>query len=290
MTFISTVSASQKGLFCIVASGMLLTSQDAVVKWLTADYSTGEIMFWRGLLSFLPIAGLIWHMGGFGILRSRRPGALLLRSLLAAGTSLMIVVSFRYLPLAEALAVVFLSPVILTALAVPMLKERVGTRRWAAVGVGFAGMLLIVRPTGAGIEIALLAPLSAALLSALRDVVTRRLGATDSATSILFYSLILSTLIGLYDMPRGLTPPALGDIPFFLAIACMWGLAHLLGIMAFTYAEASAISPFKYLALVWAAFLGFLIWGDIPGPWVISGAALVVGSGLYILHRERLRR
>ena len=269
---------------------MLLTSQDAVVKWLTADYSTGEIMFWRGLLSFLPIAGLIWHMGGFGILRSRRPGALLLRSLLAAGTSLMIVVSFRYLPLAEALAVVFLSPVILTALAVPMLKERVGGRRWAAVGVGFAGMLLIVRPTGAGIEIALLAPLSAALLSALRDVVTRRLGATDSATSILFYSLILSTLIGLYDMPRGLTPPALGDIPFFLAIACMWGLAHLLGIMAFTYAEASAISPFKYLALVWAAFLGFLIWGDIPGPWVISGAALVVGSGLYILHRERLRR
>jgi len=287
MALALNASAPTKGLACMVASGLLLTGQDAVVKWLTDDYSTGEIMFWRGLFSFLPMAILIWHAGGPALLRSRRLGTLLLRAVLAAGTSLFIVVSFRYLPLPDALAIVFLSPIILTALAGPLLGERVGPRRWSAVLVGFLGMLLIVRPGVGGIALAVLAPLTAAALSACRDVVTRRLGATDPALSILFYSTLFSTLIGLIDMPRGLAPPAAGDLLLFLAIAAMWGLAHLFGIMALGFAEASAVSPFKYLSLVWAAVLGYLVWGHVPDLWIITGASLVVGSGLYILHRER---
>jgi len=282
-------SGGEKGLACMVASGILLTGQDAVVKWLTDDYTTGEIMFWRALLSFLPMALLIWRAGGPGLLRSRRWVALLTRALLAAGTSLTIVLSFRYLALADALAIVFLSPILLTALAAPLLGEYVGPRRWAAVAVGFAGMLLMVRPGGEAVGIAVLAPLAAATLSAVRDIITRHLGPTDHALSILFYSTVFSTLIGVFDMPRGLAPPALGDLALFLAIALMWGLAHLLGIMALAYAEASAVAPFKYLSLVWAALLGYLVWGHVPDLWVSAGAALVVGSGLYILHRERLR-
>ena len=289
MATTETGSSMQKGIVCMIGSGILLTGQDAVVKWLTADYATGEIMFWRGLLSFLPMALLIWRAGGPGLLRSQRVGALMSRALLAAGTSLMIVVTFRYLPLADGLAIVFLSPILLTALAVPFLGEQVGPRRWAAVLVGFAGMLLIVRPGGSAVGLAVLAPLAAATLSACRDIVTRRLGPTDHALSILFYSTVFSTLIGLFDMPRGLAPPAVGDLLLFLAIASMWGLAHLLSIMALAYAEASTVSPFKYLSLVWGAILGYLIWGDVPDAWVASGAVLVVASGLYILHRERLR-
>ncbi len=287
MSFGNSLSASQKGLAFMVLSGLLLTSQDAVVKWLTADYATGEIMFWRGLLCLLPMSVLIWRSGGVSTLRSARPGALASRSVLAAMTSLMIVVSFRYLPLADALAIVFFSPILLTALAVPMLGERVGARRWSAVGVGFIGMLLIVRPTGAGIGIAMLAPLAAACSSAFRDIVTRRLGATDPAVSILFYSTVLSTSIGLFDMPRGFAPPALADLALFLVIGVMWASAHLFSIMALACAEASAISPFKYLSLVWGAILGFLVFADVPDPWVVSGATLVVASGLYILRRER---
>lgn len=282
-------SAPAKGLACMIASGLLLTLQDTGVKWLTDDYATGEIMFWRGLFSFLPIGLLIWHAGGPAILRSRRIGALLLRSVLAAGTSLFIVVSFRYLPLPDALAMVFLSPIILTALAGPLLGEQVGARRWSAVLVGFLGMLLIVRPGAGAAGLAVLAPLTAATLSACRDVVTRRLGATDPAISILFYSTIFSTMIGLVDMPRGLTPPATGDLLLFLAIAAMWGTAHLFGIMAFAFAEASAVSPFKYLSLVWAAALAYIVWGHVPDFWIVCGAALVVASGLYILHRERVK-
>jgi drug/metabolite transporter (DMT)-like permease len=289
MSLASTLSASQKGIACVVLSGVLLTSQDAVVKWLTADYTNGEIMFWRGLLCFLPMSLLIWRRGGLATLRSGRPGALFSRAALAALTSLMIVVSFRYLPLADALAIVFFSPILLTALAVPFLGERVGARRWSAVGVGFIGMLLIVRPTGAGIGLAVLAPLAAAFLSAFRDIVTRRLGATDPALTILFYSTVLSTLIGLVDMPRGLVLPALGDLALFLVIGAMWSSAHLFGIMALAYAEASALAPFRYLALVWGAILGFLVFGDVPDRWVVAGAAVVVASGLYILHRERQR-
>ena len=105
-------------------------------------------------------------------------------------TSFLIVVSFRHLPLADALAVIFISPLLLTALAVPFLGEQVGGRRWAAVGIGFVGMLLIVRPTGVGFEWALMAPISAAIVAASRDIVTRRLGATDGAVTILFYSTV----------------------------------------------------------------------------------------------------
>ncbi|MDP6704795.1 MAG: DMT family transporter [Alphaproteobacteria bacterium] len=289
MSLAAGLSPTQKGLAAMILSGLLLTGQDAVVKWLTGGYATGEIMFWRGLLSFLPMSLLIWHLGGIGLLRTGRPGALVMRSVLAALTSLMIVVSFRYLPLADALAIVFFSPILLTALAVPLLGERVGARRWSAVAIGFVGMLLIVRPTGAGVGIAVLAPLSAAFLSTFRDIATRRLGATDPALTILFYSTVLSTLIGLFDMPRGLTPPTLADLGLFLVIGIMWASAHLFAIIALSLAEASALSPLKYLSLVWGTILGFLIWGHVPDAWVVAGAALVVASGLYILHRERLR-
>ena len=189
----SGLNPAQKGIACTIAGGLLLTGQDAITKWLTVDYSTGEIMFWRGLFSFLPVAVLVWHAGRLRSLRPRRPLGVLLRSVLALVNSVLIIVSLRLLPLADALAIVFASPIILTALSVPLLGEPVGPRRWLAVAIGFLGVLLMVRPTGSALQLAALVPLAAAVCSALRDVVTRRLGATDRASTIFFYTLVLAS-------------------------------------------------------------------------------------------------
>ncbi len=282
-----SANATLIGIGCAVASGVLMTCQDATVKWLSGDFATGEIMLWRGVSSLLPLGLLIWWQGGWVRLKTRRPREVALRAALAALTSLLIVVSLRHLPIADALAIVFVSPLILTALSSLFLGERVGPGRWVAVAVGFLGVLLMVKPSGQVATLAVLAPLGAAFASAVRDVVTRRLGATDGAVTILFYSIILSTLIGFFDLPQGLRVPSPGDVAIFLALGGVWGAAHLLMIMALAYAEASATSPFRYLVLVWAAILGFLVFGDVPDVWLAAGAGLIAASGLYVARRER---
>ncbi len=287
MTTPTTPAAILKGIGCVVVSGALMTCQDTTVKWLSSDFATGEIMFWRGLLSFLPLSLLLWWQGGWRRLKTARPKEVGLRAALAALTSLLIIVSLRHLPIADALAIVFVAPLILTALSSLLLGETVGPRRWIAVGIGFCGVLLMIKPSGGVVTIAVLAPLGAALASALRDVVTRRLGATDGASTILFYSMVLATLIGFFDMPNGLTLPAWSDLAIFLATGCAWAAAHLFSIMSLAYVEASITSPFRYLSLVWAAILGYLVFADVPDVWLGIGATLVVASGLYVAQRER---
>lgn len=273
----------------MIGGGFLLTCQDAVTKWLTAEYSTGEIMFWRGLFSFLPLIVLIWYAGGLGVLRPKNVKGVTVRSVLALATSFSIVLSFAYLPLADALAIVFISPVLMTALSVPFLGEHVGMRRWLAVAMGFVGVVIMLRPGGA-IQWAVLIPLAAASFSAIRDIVTRRVGAGDSAVTILFYSVLLATPAGLLDMPQGFRVPAAGDFIYFIGGGIFWGMAHFLQIQAFAFAKVSTVAPFKYLSLVWGVILGFLIWRDVPDQWLLVGSLLVVGSGLYVLHRENVAR
>ena len=287
MTTPTTPAAILKGIGCVVVSGVLMTCQDTTVKWLSSDFATGEIMFWRGLLSFLPLSFLLWWQGGWRRLKTARPKEVGLRAALAALTSLLIIVSLRHLPIADALAIVFVAPLILTALSSLLLGETVGLRRWIAVGIGFCGVLLMIKPSGGVVTIAVLAPLGAALASALRDVVTRRLGTTDGASTILFYSMVLATGIGFFDMPNGLTLPRWGDLAIFLATGYAWAAAHLFSIMSLAYVEASITSPFRYLSLVWAGILGFLVFADVPDIWLGIGATLVVASGLYVAQRER---
>ena len=273
----------------MIAGMFVLTTQDVITKWLTAGYHAGEIMFYRGLFSFLPLALFVWREGGPTCLRTGRPGLMAVRSLLALATSLMIVLSYAALPLADALAIVFASPLIITALSAPLLGESVGPRRWAAVAVGFMGVLLLTRPGPAGIALTALIPLSAALFSALRDLVTRRLGAQDSSTTILFYSQLVSTVGVAPSMVsnHGLPPP--GDLALLLASGIMVTLAHYLIIQAFRFAPAATVAPFRYLALVWAMIAGFVIWRDVPDAWALGGSCLIVGSGLYMLQREARR-
>ena len=286
------LSNGAKGALCMITGGMLMTTQDGITKWLTAEFHSGEIMFFRGLFTFVPILVIVaLRSGGLEQLASRNIKGTAMRAVFGAGTSIFVVTSLAFLPLADALAIIFTYPIILTALSMPMLGESVGWRRWLAVCVGFAGLLLMVKPGAGGIPYYYAFPLLTALLAALRDVATRRLRSDDSAISILFYSMVAGLIVGAASLPAfGAHWPSPAQWGLFAIAGILSALSHLLTIQALLWAPGGTTAPFRYLTLVWAALIGYAVWGDVPDAWKLSGAALVVGAGLFILHRELRRR
>lgn len=283
-----SADAPARGILCMVIGTVLLASNDALAKWLLATLHPGDLMAWRGLLA-LPFIGVILKVEGARAsdLKSRAPKLNLLRSVLALGCSVLVIVSFQVLPLADALALIFVSPLMVTALSGLILKEPIGWRRWSATLVGFAGALLIAGPSFTAIGVWALAPLGAAVLAALRDIVTRRLGAVDAGPAILFWTMLLGALGGFASMPfLGATPITGEAWALLLAGAAMLAVSNRLTIAAFILASGAIVAPLKYLALLWAGGIGYAIWGDVPAPQKILGAAIIAAAGLYIWRRE----
>ena len=190
------------------------------------------------------------------------------------------------LPLADAAALLFAGPLFITALAIPMLGEHVGWRRWSAVFVGFVGVLIMLRPTPEAIQPLAIIPITAALSSAFRDIITRRISATESSNAIMFWSNAALLCAAALTSAFGWEPMRLIDLVFLALLGTVVGVAHWVMIEAFRLAEAAVISPFKYTAIVWASLFGYFFWGTVPDAYILSGGALVIASGLYILHRE----
>ena len=279
-----------RGILCMIVGTLLLTTQDAITKLLTDTYSPGEIMCLRGVCSFGVLALLIRREGGWHRVRPKRRGLVWLRGILGFLTSLVIVASVQRLPLADAVAVLFAAPLFVALLQGPILGEKVGAARWAIIWAGFAGVLVMLRPDPGGIDWLMLWPLGAAVLSAIRDTVTRKLAGHDSSTTLLLYTQIAGTLGGGLFL-SGATPiPEWWQLVAFLVAGSMVGLAHYLTISAFHLAEGATVAPFRYCALIWSAVLGFAIWGDIPDAWLLAGTVLVVASGLAMMRFERRSR
>jgi drug/metabolite transporter (DMT)-like permease len=190
----------------------------------------------------------------------------------------------------EAFAASFTGPLFVTALAAPLLGERIGWRRWAAVGVGFAGVVVMLKPDAAGVELAILLPVASALLGAFRDIATRRLTQGENTVAILAYATAAQVLVALASFPLGWQPLSLFAFALFFAAGLIMGFSQLFMIQAFRYAEAATVVPFKYATLVWATASGFLVFGDVPDRAIVLGALLIAGSGLYVFHREAGRR
>ncbi|MCG8543970.1 MAG: DMT family transporter [Alphaproteobacteria bacterium] len=291
MTPWKDISAPMRGILLLVAGGFVLTVSDTVTKWLTAGYPVGQIMAVRAAFTLIPIAIFVWHAGGFSALRINDFRLQSLRAGCAVGSAFFFVSGLVFLPLAESIALAFSGPLFVTALATPVLGERVGWRRWSAVAVGFVGILVMLRPTGEAIQWYAALPLLAAFSGAFRDIFTRKIRVSDSPVAILAFTMTAIALAGLCTLPFGWQPIAGPDLLLMGIAGVLVGTAQYLVIQAFHAAEASLIIPFKYLTLIWAALFGFVVWGDIPNIWVVAGACLVVGSGLYIMHREtRLHR
>ena len=282
--------ATAKGILLMLMSLFMLTCSDATTKWLGADYPAGQIICFRAVFSLVPIIIMIAFRGGIASLAIvDRRGQAWRAFYFAVGTSL-IAISMIMLPIADAAAILYAGPLIITALAVPMLKERVGWRRWTAIAVGFGGIVIMLRPTPSAIQWLGLLPLAAAFCSSMRDIYARRLATSESANSMMFWSAAATVILGGISLPFAWTSPLPIDWGLLAVSGVLIGVAHYLMIEAYRISEAATVAPFKYSGILWAVLFGYFVWGDIPDAFILSGGALVIASGLYILHRETQRK
>ena len=279
-------AAPGRGIFFTVLGGALLTMNDAVLKWLTGDYPVGQLLFIRGLFVLAAISLIVWRSGGLAVIRVNSFRGQALRSAFAFTSGFLFITGLGFLELADAIAITFAGPLFVTALASLLLGEDVGWRRWAAVGAGLFGVLVMVRPGSEAVQWAALLPLGASLAGALRDITTRKISAHESSMAILCFSTVAVIMFGLFTLPFGWSPLTPRDLDLMALSGVFVGGAHFLLIERFRWAEAALLAPFKYVNMIWAVIFGFIIWGDLPDAWTLSGAGFVVACGLYIAHRE----
>jgi drug/metabolite transporter (DMT)-like permease len=272
----------------VIASG-LLTVNDAMVKWLTQTYPVGQVMSLRGVFVIVIVIASAVVRRRVSELRVSNWRLQITRGALMSISTFLFVTALALMPIADAIAIAFAGPVIATALAALMLKEPVGWRRWSAIAVGFAGVVVMLRPAPDLIRLVAVVPLLAAIMGAFRDIVTRKMGTGgESTAAIMLVSTSIVTVAGLFTIPAGWAPVAVADLGLYLASALLVALAQGLMIESFRLGEVGLVGPFKYTSLVWAVLLGLLVWNDLPDAWTWIGSALVVGSGLYIWRRELL--
>lgn len=272
----------------MVTAVSLWSLHDAAAKWYAAAYPVFVILFWRSQFGLIPVMLLVRRYGGTEPLSPRLRLLCLLRGSLGFCAFSSFVFALPLMPLADAVAVGMSSPIFITAASAFVLKEQVGPHRWGAVLMGFAAILFIVRPGGH------IPPDGAALLIFSNTcytasmMMTRRLGRTVSTMTISFYTALAFSFWSAVAVCFAWATPSWIDIAIFLGIGLMAGLAQLIMTEAFRTAPPSTVAPFEYTGVIWAMVLGYLIWGQIPGPDVLGGIVVVVASGLYIVHRERL--
>lgn len=288
--------ARRDGLLAIlfaVMSTLCFALMDTSVKALTAGYPVIQVMFLRSVAALIILCYAIPVIGIDIALSIRRPLGHVARSLFGLAAMGCFFYAFSMLPLAEVYALGFAAPLFVTALSIPLLGERVGVRRWMAVGVGFIGVLIVLRPSGlvgAGIDALppVLAGLGAALFYALTVLSIRALKASASATGTVLVFLVTASIVTGALVGPWWRPLAPGDLPLIMGM----GLAGLGGqfflTLAFRRAAASVVAPFEYTGLVWASVLGFLVFAEVPGVSVLVGGAVIVASGLYIARREMM--
>ncbi len=283
-----TAPNTLKGIGLLVAGCAFLIASDAVSKWLSQTYPVGQIISLRNVFVLIPILLVAWRTNSLMKLQPHSWTAQSGRAFFHVTAAALFVTSVSLLPLADVHAIGFSGPIIIAALAPWLLGEHVGWRRWCAILVGFGGVLIMLRPTGASFQLIGLVPLAATLCASLRDIVTRRMSRTETSLAMLFFSSLAVILGGLTTLPFDWKPLTLTSLALFALNGLVNGSAHFLIIESYRVAEAAVVSPFKYSTLLWATLFGYILWGHVPDQWILIGTIPVIGSGLYIVHRERI--
>ncbi len=263
---------------------------DTTAKWLTRSYPVPLVIWSRYIFSLgFMLAALPWA-GGLAGLRTRRPAMQTARGVLLLACTILFITAISYIPLATATAIGFISPLFVTALSIPLLGERVGRKRWAAVLAGFLGVLVIVRPGAGAVHWATSLPIAMALCYATYQILTRMLRFSDGAYASLFYPALIGTLAASAAVPFFWTIPRWTDLGLMALLGLFGGIGHFLLIQAFSRAPASMLAPFAYCQIIGAAIFGYAVFGDLPDPPTWVGTAIIVASGLYVWHREGVLR
>ncbi len=274
------------GILLIVATVCLFPISDSIAKLLTADLAIVQIVWGKLFFHTIIVAPLLLARGGVALLRSRHLPLQIGRSLLLLFSMLIFVTALAFVPLAQAIAVLYVSPIFVTALSVPLLGERVGIHRWIAVAIGFTGAMIVLRPGFGVMHWASMLLLVAALASALFQLSTRRLTAIDPPMTTLFFTSFAGTsLASLLVIPWWVSL-SVGQWALLAAAGAVSALASYLMIRAFEHAAASVLAPIGYVEILTASIAGFLVFSDIPDRWTVAGAMVIAASGLYIARRE----
>jgi len=271
----------------------LFAWHDALNKWLVTGFFVYQLLFLRSLFSLVPIFVLVGRAGVANTLAIRNVRGLLFRGFLLFMAFSTWVAALDIVQLADMVAVGMSMPLVVTAFGAWFLGEHVGARRWAAVLIGFAGVLLIVGPSGEFPLPATMLALSSVVFFAMAFVRTRRLGVTESAETMVLFQVMVNIVasgVVLLVLPEQWSAPGTLDWGLFAATGLCAGLAQFCMTSAFRAAPLSVVAPFEYMGLVWAVVLGYVIWGNFPDDWSIAGALVVVASGLYIVQREAALR
>ena len=291
----------RRGVLFMLAACALFTGMGAVVKLLGERIPFPEIMFFRSALAMPVVLAIVLRSTALpnvgAVLRTRRFGGHVTRA--CSGTLAMACgfYALTILPLAEQTALTNTTPIFTTLLAIPMLGEKVGVHRVSAVALGFAGILVIAFGQGAfqgalpaAAKWGLLVAVMQGVFSAITTMMVRSLSGTEASTTIVMWQSLLMTSFTAVALPFFWVTPTLTELALLVGIGLIGGVAQVLMTEAWASAQVSALSPFSYSSLLWAVLFGWVVFGDVPSPWTILGAALIVAASLYILHRELLRR
>lgn len=302
--------SSAVGAFWAVLAAVCFSTNDVIIKFLSGEYPLYQVIFFRTAFGLVILLSVIVPLtGGLEVLKTRRPRIQLIRGLCVVVANLSFFLGLAAMELAEAVAIFFISPLLITVFSVVFLRESVGPNRWAAIAVGMIGVLVVLRPGTEAFQAAALLPLIAATCYATLHILTRLIGTTENATAMTFYIQLTFLFIAstaslftydgryeVYDHPsleflfRGWLFPTNGDIGLMILL----GLTSTLGgysiSQAYRRSEAAFIAPFEYLAMPIAVFWGLVIFAELPDIWTWTGIALIISSGLVLIWREAVNR
>jgi drug/metabolite transporter (DMT)-like permease len=278
-----------RGIALLLLSGIFLGTSDATSKYLSATLPSIEIAWIRFLIFLIIMVPAMVPGSPLFALRTQRPAMQIMRGVALLGSSLFFISGLRFLPIAEASATAFVSPLLVTALSIFFLAEKVGLRRWLATAAGLIGVLIILRPGTSAFHPAAFFPVVSALGWACCLIMTRQMSGQERAMVTMTYSAIVGFAILCALVPMVWVTPTWHDILFGTIIGLTSTAGQWIVVLALRYAGASVLAPFSYLQLLWVTLLGFLIFGEVPDAWTVAGAAVIVASGLYTAHRERVR-
>ena len=280
-----------RGILCMIAATVLFSTVSALAKWQVALYPIGEVLFVRSISSFVLCAAVMLPITGFSAFATRRPRDHLARGLSQSISQTLLVLAFRLMPLAGAIAINFSAPLFAALVSIIWLKERVGLVRWGALLVGFFGVLVVSNPGADSLTLGALFALGNAIMYGSVTVAVRGMTRTESPNTLVIWQLGMVAFFHCFLLLFGWRWPAPIDAVMLVGGGFINVVGQYLWTQALRLAPTSAVTPFYYLTLVWAMLIGFFVWGEVPSIGLFVGSAIVISSGLFLYWREaRLRR
>lgn len=276
-----------RGILFMLLGTALFTFNDALGKWMVASVAVGQLLFIRSTAALAVLLPMVQRAGWRQVFVLDEPGRHAIRLVLIVAEVACFYLAVRHLPLADVMAVYQATPLIVTVLAIPLLGELVGWRRGIAVTIGFGGVLLVLQPQAGVFTAPALIALAGSFAYALMMIATRKLRSTGALSLIVYHTLAVGAA-GLLTLPWGWSPVGALDVAYLALIGVVATLAHMSMNQALRLAPAAVVVPYTYTSLLWAILLGWLFFADLPTMPMLAGAGIIVASGLFILHRERL--